>query len=126
MVAYQDNGIDKRDRVRPAEGLSQRMRERREGVKQNSAAHRVSIGSKTDQSGGRRTCPVGSRSLLRDARFAGGAAVESWITRGRRCGANQGIKRTLHRLTGGHMSNVTSRVAEKRMDDYEGVRFVVA
>ena len=52
MVAYQEKGvpIDKLDAAAyPMAGLSPCMRERREGVKQNSAAHRVSIGPEKDQ-----------------------------------------------------------------------------
>jgi hypothetical protein len=87
LVAYQRNGIDKLDRACPAAGLPQRIRERREGVKQISAAHRVSIGSESGHSTDRRTCAVGECGLLREklryAGFASGVAFENRITRER-------------------------------------------
>lgn len=55
--------MGKLDKDCPTARLLQRMRERRKGVKQISAAHRVSIGSKVEQSGSRRICAVDERNV---------------------------------------------------------------
>jgi hypothetical protein len=131
LVAYQENGIDKLGEACPAAGRPQHIRERREGVKQNSAAHRVSIGSKTDKSADRRTCTVGKRSLMRERRKAKGEDMQVWLvglrlkigSRGDdnvvRVEESRYALRTLHRLAGDDMSNVASRFAWKKLKRVE-------